>query len=222
MKLLNSILLVGAVAFATAQSTERHDLSRKPRAGETAKYAISLTMEESQKVEVSANMSARVQKASEGKSETEVSWTGFKALSEGQEVTEFEAPPTSVYKIGADGMTETFGVQGSQMLPTVWLVSSYLPNKPLAVGESFKVNWQSKSGSGFMTGDGKLDGIEEKDGKKVAVLKWKASVQPDDVDSPAELVFESRFDLASGILISCKGTGATPGGQIKFSVAPVK
>jgi hypothetical protein len=223
MKAATNLLILLTTAFAVAQATEKYDLTWKPKEGDTKKYVVRLTMNESPKIEVSGTLTSKVLKSTGGgKNEVEISCTDFKALMDGQPTNEFEPQPTTVFKLGRNGLGESMTVQGSQILSTVLLFSSYLPEKPVGVGETFKVAWQSKGGNGSMDGEGKFESIEEKDGKKIALLKWKASVQPDDVDGAAELVLESRFELASWTLISTKATGNTPGGEISFSLTPAK
>lgn len=223
VKLQINLLCLAAVALASAQAPEKFDLSRKPKLGDVNKYHVAIQMNESPKMEVSGTLTSKVLKVpANSKIEIEISCADFKALSDGSPTSDFEHPTIRTVAVGPNSLPDSMQIRQSEILSSVLLFCSYLPNKSVAVGDTFKVDWRSKSGSGYMEGDGKLEFVVEKDGKKIGIVKWKASIQPDDVNGAADLTMENQYDLATGALISSKATGTTPDGDLSISVKPAK
>lgn len=93
------------------------------------------------------------------------------------------------------------------------VVFNRLPAKEVEKGAKFKIEWKPSTLS--LTGEGAYMGVEEKDGKKMHVIKTQATLTPVGA-SPGEMNFTSRFNAETMILESVEGTIAIDNGSFNL------
>jgi hypothetical protein len=209
--------VISAAAMATI--LDKIDLTRKYKEGETNKYAVSVKIEEGNSQEISGKVLVRVKKATAGKlTEVEMLASDVKMLNDGQ-TADSPTPPTTTYNLDEHQIPESLSVGGDETIYTALSVASYLPAKPLEVGEMFKVAWKSKVDGSKIDGDGKLVEVIEKDGKKLAHLRSKVDFLPGNQKDGADMEIDSTFDLSTGWLVDSKVKGTVPNGTFLLSIS---
>ncbi len=113
------------------------------------------------------------------------------------------------------GAPTAMNMEGAGAVAYVALVLQYLPNKSLAVGESFKADLDL--GGAMIAHEGTYSGDEELEGKKYSVIKSKSTLTPTGQE-PGNLTSKSFFDAVTGKVVRIDSTIATPDGEFKLSV----
>ncbi len=116
--------------------------------------------------------------------------------------------------VDAFGMPKEVSTQGPEFLMAMFLLMSYLPNKELSVGDSFSVAW--KTASAEFSGEGKLIGIDQVEGKPVARLEVKSSLKAGEGEA-GQLAYVVSYDSTTKAILKTDGT-ATVGDQ-KFDIS---
>lgn len=127
----------------------------------------------------------------------------------GEETTKtYESAKT---KFDDKGLTEELEFDETGVAVILPSVMSYLPAASIEKDKEFEV--KEKREKYTLEGKGKLIELAEKDGKQLVTIEYKLTLQPSGKDEPGVLTFTSIFEVATGQLVSSKGTaeiGQTP------------
>lgn len=111
------------------------------------------------------------------------------------------------------GMPDSISMNGDSVMLVIPLVLSYLPNKELAVGDTFDINYD-QSGTTFK-GTGKYDGIDKANDKSLPKLTIKAALNPGG-EGEGQLEYAIFFDKESGHIALLKGKADVETQQFNF------
>lgn len=117
--------------------------------------------------------------------------------------------------LDSKGLAPTYEFNDTGIAIIIANLCAYMPDKEVAEGATFDVN--EKKENYTVQGNGKLLSIGEKDGKKLATVELKLDVAPTS-ENPGHLVVKSVFDIATGQLVSSKGTVEIDSGKIEVSI----
>lgn len=113
------------------------------------------------------------------------------------------------------GLAPTYEFNDTGIAIIIANMCAYMPDKEVAEGATFAVS--EKKENYTVEGNGKLLSIEEKDGKKLATVELTLDVAPTS-EKPGHLVVKSVFDLATGQLVSSKGTVDIENGKVEITI----
>lgn len=173
-------------------------------------YALSLNIAD-QGLEISGDLTFTTK---DDKGNHEAKSPGVAIKKDGAEVSKSEL---TVDKLPLDskGLAPNYEFNDTGIAIIIANICGYLPDKEIAEGGSFDVN--EKKENYTIQGNGKLLSIEEKDGKKLAKIELKLDVAPTS-ENPGHLVVESVFDVATGQLVSSKGTVDIDNGKVDIKI----
>lgn len=113
------------------------------------------------------------------------------------------------------GAPSVVNMNGFEAVFYIVLLTRYLPDQELNVGDKFTVDL--KIGDATFKGDGSFSGTEELEGKKYSVLLTKAQFSPVG-DDPGNVTAKNYFDATTGKIVRTEATIGTPGGEFKMTV----
>lgn len=212
---------LAAYAMLALAKAEPVMLSRQYKDGQSSVYKVSADVDQSgQDLKLSAVLEYKVKKLLEkGAADVELNATTLDVSVGGSPAPDMGSPGSQMYKGDANGMLK--GTQFKQMeaLYAIVGICGYVPNKALAVGESYPIEWQSEEF--HATGKGTFSEVKELAGKRVAVLKVKVDIVPTG-DHAATMEFTSEISLETGMLLNSSGTVTSEEFNAKIKVAPAK
>lgn len=132
---------------------------------------------------------------------------------------EGEGEGYSSAKIAEDVVLDAFGMptnpkmSGVEAIRTLVCSLTYLPNKKLSTGETFKIDW--KSGGATYKGTGKLVGLELVRGRKLPKLEIKSVLHTGE-ESDLRLEFNSYYDKDDKSVFRAKGSAKSDSNRFTF------
>jgi len=111
------------------------------------------------------------------------------------------------------GMPDSVSMEGDSGMLVIPLVLSYLPNKELAVGDTFDINYDKNSTS--FKGTGKYEGMEKVNDKSLPKISVKAKLNPGG-GGEGDLDYVFFFDKDSGHIALLKGKAAVDNQEFNF------
>ncbi len=211
-------LALAALTVMVKTSADPVALTHQYKEGQTLSFKISVDVDAGgQTLSLGGTINEKVKKLLEkGEADVEVTVTDVKAPDGFGGGT---APAAQTMKADSHGMFVGAKFKEMEAMIAIVGVASYVPVKPVAVGESFPIEWKSTDYAS--SGKGTIKEIKEVDGKKIAVVTTKVDVTPTD-DSPATLEFTSEFDLATGVLLKAEGTAKSDQFNASVKITPAK
>ncbi len=150
----------------------------------------------------------------EGKTNATIKLTNFdmEGPPQGAEMPEMPDMEIVLSKNGTPVLENT-DAPGMQIL--LALLTTYLPNKPLDVGDEFdfKIEFEEYE----MTSNGKFAGMEKVDGKEYAVLEWEGQVG-DGYGYSATMTTKTYYNPSTKRVERTTSAHDTPGGVFNLSL----
>lgn len=168
--------------------------------------------------EMSMTFDLTIGDSKEGKTNATIKVTDvdMEGLPQGAEMPEM---PEMEIVLNKNGTPVFEGTGGPGMQILMALTTTYLPNKPLDVGDEFDFKIENEEFE--MTSKGKFAGMEKVDGEEYAVLQWEAQVESGDGDN-FTMKTKTYYDPSSKRVERTTSEIDTRGGLLNLSLTMKK
>lgn len=200
--MLATFALLGTLLTIPVQDSEKVNFAHNFTKGQTVAYDLNFKGNGGQgEMEINAAFSILFgDKADKGTNIT-LSPKSMKMKAGGQDIDQPGAGETK-YILDEHGMPDTISMEGMEGIFVIPLVLSYLPNKELAVGDSFDIDW--KKDTTTFKGTGKYEGTDKFNDKTFPKISIKAKLNPGG-QGDGDIDYTILFDKDAGHVVMLKG-----------------
>lgn len=200
--MLATFALLGSLLTFPVQDTNKVNFAHNFAKGQTLAYELKFDGHGVQgDMEIDAAFSILFgDKADKGTNVT-ITPKSIKMKGGGQDIDQPSNGDTK-YILDEHGMPNTVSMDGSEGIIVIPLVLSYLPNKELAVGETFDIDWKKDTTS--FKGTGKYEGTDKVDEKSFPKITIKAKLNPGG-QGDGDIEYAVYFDKEAGHIALLKG-----------------
>ena len=211
--MLATFAILGTLLTTPIQDKDKVNFAHNFTKGQTVAYVLNFKGKgDGGDMEVNADFTILFgDKADKGTSVT-VSPKSMKMTHDGQDAGGSGSGDMK-FILDEHGMPDSVSMQGDSGMLVIPLVLSYLPNKELAIGDTFDINYDKDQTT--FKGTGKFEGTEKINDKTLPKISIKAKLNPGG-GGEGDLDYVIYFDKDSGHIALLKGKAAVDNQEFNF------